>query len=114
RTCVIGGVARSVWAPPRATADVDVIVATSDASVVVAFAAELGLTSVPREVESLASAGMTRLRLPDELTGPTRLDVIASSHEYYGRVFDRSVVVEAFGSRIRVASAEDVVVLKLL
>jgi hypothetical protein len=114
RTCVIGGIARGIWAQPRATTDVDIIVDTPDPSIVTAMAGELGLVCVDSEVQALRAAFMTRLRLPEELRGATRIDVIASSHEYYRRVMDRSVVLEALGLQLRVASAEDVVILKAL
>lgn len=114
RTCLIGGLARNVYAERRATADVDVIVDMPDAADALAHAAEIGLIAVPHEVEALRVAQMTRLRLPDEPSGDTRLDIIARSHDYYGRVLDRSIVVEAMGTRIRVACAEDIVILKVL
>lgn len=114
RTCLIGGMARNVYAERRATADVDVIVDVADPADVIARAGELGLVAVPSEVAALRVAQMTRLRLPEELTGDTRLDVIARSHDYYGRVLDRSVVVAALGVQIRVARAEDILLLKLL
>lgn len=114
RTCLIGGLARGIWAPRRATADVDVIVDVEDPTSLIPICEALGLVAVPREVEALRAAAMTRLRLPDELTGDTRLDVIGRSHDYYDRVFARSVVVEVLGVAMRVASAEDVVILKAL
>lgn len=114
RVCVIGGIARGIWAQPRATADVDIIADTPDPSIVTALAGELGLVCVETEVRALEGAAMTRLRLPEELTGATRIDVIACSHEYYGRVLDRSVMLDALGIEVRVASAEDVVILKAL
>lgn len=114
RSCVIGGIARGVWAQPRATADVDIIVDTPDPSAVSALAGPLGLICVESEVRALLPASMTRLRLPEEPTGATRIDVIARAHEYYGRVLDRSIVVQAMGLTVRVASAEDIIVLKAL
>jgi predicted nucleotidyltransferase len=114
RACVIGGIARGIWAQPRATADVDVVVDTPDPASVTALAGELGLVVDESEVRALEAAAMTRLRLPEESSGATRIDVIARSHEYYDRVLERSVVVQALGLEIRVASAEDVVVLKAL
>jgi hypothetical protein len=114
RACVIGGVARGVWAERRTTLDVDVLVDTEDLAPIIARAHDLGVVTVDSEVAALASAGMTRLRLPDELTGETRLDVISRSHEYYGRVIARSILVEALGVHVRVASAEDVILLKVL
>lgn len=114
RVCVIGGLARNLYAERRATADVDVIADVADAAEIAARAADVGLVTVPHEIEALRAAEMTRLRLPDELTGDTRLDVIARSHDYYGRVLDRSVIIEALGTRVRVACPEDIVVLKVL
>jgi hypothetical protein len=114
RVCLIGGLARDVWAEPRATQDVDVIVDSADASVVLAHAAALGLVFVEQEVAALKRSHMTRLRLPEEVTGKARIDVLARSHEYYGRILDRSIVAELLGVRIRVACAEDIIVLKTL
>lgn len=92
----------------------DIVVDATDPAILSARAGELGLIAVDSEVRALAPAAMTRLRLPEERTGATRLDVIARSHEYYGRVLDRSVPIQALGLALRVASAEDVVVLKAL
>jgi hypothetical protein len=114
RVCVIDGIARGIWAAPRATADVDIVADTPDPSVITGLASQLGLVCVDSEVKALAAAAMTRLRLPEELSGATRIDVIARSHEYYGRVLDRSIVLQALGQDVRVASAEDVIVLKIL
>jgi hypothetical protein len=114
RACLIGGIARGIWAAARATADVDIVVDIPDPGVIAARAAEIGLVAVDEEVRALAPAAMTRLRLPEERTGATRLDVLARSHEYYGRVLDRSVPIDALGLKLRVASAEDVVVLTAL
>ena len=55
RTCLIGGLARNVYAERRATADVDVIVDTPDLAEVLLHAADVGLVAVPREVEALSS-----------------------------------------------------------
>lgn len=114
RLVVIGGVARGAWATPRATADVDVLVDRDDATELVPFAAAGGLVAVAEEVERLRASGMTRLRLPDQLQGDVRLDVIAADHPYYRRVIARSRRVPVFGHDVRVAAPEDVLLLKLL
>ena len=114
RTCLIGGLARAVYATRRATADVDVIVDLVDLAPILALAPALGLVSVPREVEALAHSVMTRLRVPEELTGDTRLDVIGRSHDYYARILARGVIDTSLGPPIRVALAEDIIVLKTL
>jgi predicted nucleotidyltransferase len=114
RIAIIGGVARGVWAAPRATMDVDVLVDTDDATLLEAHAHAAGLVAVQEEVAALRTSGMTRLRLPEHLKGAVRLDVIAADHPYYQRVVDRSRPVEVFGRRVRVAAPEDVLLLKLL
>lgn len=111
---VIGGVARGAWASPRATQDIDVIVGTTDLGSLIDAAPRAGLVSVPAEAAALASADMTRLRLPDQLRGPVRLDVIAAVHPYYERVIERARTLTVFGLEVRVACPEDVIVLKLL
>jgi predicted nucleotidyltransferase len=114
RTCLIGGLARGVWATRRATADVDVIVDIEDLAPILALGPQLGLVTVQREIDALKPSAMARLRLPEELTGDTRLDVIARSHDYYVRVLARAVEVAVLGVPMRVACAEDIVVLKTL
>ena len=114
RVAIIGGVARGVWASPRATVDVDVLLDSPIADPVLEHAAAVGLVADPGEVQSLASAGMTRLRLPDRRTGGVRLDVIIGDHPYYRRVLARSRLMDVLGHRVRVAAAEDVLLLKAL
>jgi len=111
---VIGGIARSVWASPRATLDLDVVYGGERLEDVVAASATIGLLAVPEEVAALSSSCMTRLRLPDQPTGPVRLDVLAASHPYHRRMIARSRELERFGRWLRFACPEDVILLKLL
>lgn len=111
---VIGGIARSVWATPRSTLDLDVVYGGARIDEVVAAASAIGLVAVPEEVAALSLASMTRLRLPDQPTGPVRLDVLEACHPYYRRLIDRSRVLEQFGAWLRFACPEDVILLKLL
>jgi hypothetical protein len=114
RVVVIGGIARGNWAQPRNTDDVDVIVDSASLEPLIHAAATVGLVTIPHEVAALAVAEMTRLRLPEHPSGPVHLDVIAASHPYYGRVIARSSVVTMGGLTFRVASAEDIIILKVL
>lgn len=108
---IIGGVARSVWASPRATQDLDVIYG-GPLPEAVAAAPHIGLVAVPNEVAALAGALMTRLRLPQRLTGPVRMDVVAASHPYYDRLIARSRPRGQGG--LRIAAPEDIILLKLI
>lgn len=114
RVVVIGGIARGNWAQPRNTDDVDVIVESSNLAPFIAAAPSVGLVTVPHEIEALAVAEMTRLRLPEHPSGPVHLDVIAASHPYHARVVARSSVVTMGALTFRVASAEDIIILKVL
>ncbi len=110
---VVGGVARGYWATPRTTFDVDVVFGAPTADAALAAAEAAGLVAIPQEVKVLRKAHMTRLRLPDRLRGQTRLDVLLSSHPYYDRVLSRSVQMAPYDA-LRVASAEDIILMKLL
>lgn len=114
KVVVIGGIARGNWAQPRNTDDVDVIVDSNVLEPFIAAAAGVGLVTMPKEIEALALAEMTRLRLPEHPTGPVHLDVIAASHPYHQRVIARSSVVTMDAITFRVASAEDIIILKVL
>lgn len=114
RFAVIGGVARGAWAVPRATLDVDVIAGTSDAVAIHASAASAGFVVMEADAQMLAASGMTRLRLPDHPRGAVRIDVILALHPYYERVIERARPVSLLGANVRVASPEDLVLLKLL
>jgi hypothetical protein len=114
RVAIIGGVARGVWATPRATLDVDVVLDAPTVDEALHHAADAGLTTDPAEIDGLARSGMTRLRLPEHPKGSVRMDVLAADHPYYVRVVDRSRRVVVFGESVRVASPEDVILLKLL
>ena len=113
RVVVIGGVARGVWANPRATMDLDVILGSISLAEAIAVAGQAGLVAHEREVRALAKAGMTRLRLPDQPTGAVRMDVIAASHPYYERLVERSVAMPG-RTHLRLVSLEDLLLLKCL
>ena len=114
RLAIIGGVVRGVWAPARNTVDVDVIAGTTDLASVVAAASAGGLVVHAPDLEKMAHSGMARLRLPEHLTGRVRLDIIAATHPYYERVLARARDVGVVDMTVHVASAEDIVVLKIM
>ena len=114
KVVVIGGIARGNWAQPRNTDDVDVLVDTDQLQPFIDAAAQVGLVTVPSEIMALALAEMTRLRLPEHPSGPVHLDVIAACHPFYRRVIERSTQVTMGALTFRVASAEDIILLKLL
>ncbi len=114
RFAIIGGVARGVWASPRATLDVDVLMDSVSVAPALNHASAAGLVAIQEEVDALARSGMTRLRLPDFASGAIRLDVIAADHPYYVRVIDRGRSVMLAGVAVNVAAPEDILLLKIL
>lgn len=114
RFAVIGGVARGAWARPRATLDLDVIAGATEPGPIEAAAGRAGFVVKSGEAEGLSSAGMMRLRLPDHPQGAVRVDVIFALHPFYERVLERARPVAILGAYVAVASAEDLVLLKLL
>jgi hypothetical protein len=114
RYAIMGGLARSAWAAKRSTFDVDILVDTDDLSLFTRAAAAVDLIVVETEALALASADMTRLRLPEYLTGEVRLDVVAAAHPYQRRVIARAQKTRVFGVDVFVAIAEDIIVLKTI
>lgn len=111
---LVGGLARGVWARPRATQDTTVVYGGPDLDAIIEAAPAVGLTVNASEVASLAQSGMTRLRHPGQLRGPVRLDVIHGAHPYYQRLAARAVPSDELGTSVVVARPEDLIVLKLL
>lgn len=114
RLAVIGGVARGVWAPARNTVDVDVVADAAELATVVAAAGAGGLVVHAPDFDKMSRSGMARLRLPEHLTGRVRLDIIAATHPYYERVIERAQIADVGGMQVRVACAEDIVLLKIM
>lgn len=111
---VMGGLVVGVWGEPRATEDLDLLIANTDLDSLDVLGRELGLWVDPSETANLRRAGMTRFRLPDVPSPKIRIDVVTADHPYYLRAIRRSVHAEVEGSVLPVVCAEDLVVLKSL
>ncbi len=111
---VIGGVAASLHGQPRVTRDVDIVALVADEqwAPFVALGARFGIR--PRRADALEFARATRVLLLRH--GPSKVDLDVS----LGAIaFERALVARATTKRIRgvsfrVATAEDVVVMKSL
>lgn len=114
KVALFGGCAVAAWATPRATADVNVLVIAESPEAITAHAASLGFITNANELAPLSAADMTRFRIPEHLTGRVRMDVVIARAPFHRRVVERSVPVEVFGQTLHVATAEDLIVLKLL
>jgi predicted nucleotidyltransferase len=112
---IIGAVARNAWAPPRATTDLDLsVVADSSAlAAVEAALSELGYRCIRRQQADPDD------ELPDLLIfrgdpDLRQVDVLVAKTDFEQSALARSVSVELAGEEMVVASAEDLIVYKLL
>ena len=109
---VIGGIAMIVRCGTRPTEDVDVIADASatDVDALLALASKHGF-SFDQDARELADMGLVRLYSRDA-TG-LGLDVLFADNAYYEEILSRATQVTIAGATLRVATAEDLVLLKL-
>ena len=108
---VIGGFANLKWGRPRLTQDLDVTVQVADEEVP-AFLRRLPdvyKVLVPRPEEFVHDTRALPLRAP---TG-TRIDLIFAGLPFEDKAISRAVELDIEGYRVRVCTAEDLVVHKL-
>jgi len=111
---LIGGQAVLLHGRPRSTEDIDITVAadTSRLGDVVEVCTQLKLAILTDDVESFVQQSLV-LPAVDETTG-IRVDFIFSSTRFEREAIERSEVVELNGEMILFASAEDLIILKLI
>ncbi len=119
RYALIGGAAMPAWGRIRATEDADVLLHLNSAAV-----------EIPAVVSALREAGFAHLDRADRRTlgdkivlsfwyparphgFSIRLDVLVVERAEYRELLDRAVVRRIDGFEVRVASCEDLVLLKL-
>lgn len=112
---VIGAVARNAWAPPRATTDIDLAVAVSEAAyrpLLDALRAR-GLL-LKRAMTSEASAAVPDLVLLEGPPGPVRrVDLLIAKTAFEREAIEQSVDIDLGGS-CRVVRPEHLIVYKLI
>lgn len=108
---IIGGIATDVWALPRKTNDVDVLIrlAKSDHLAIFDRATEFGFSVDRRKcVRQIRRMGMFRVRY-----GKLHTDFIIGDSEFEEDVFRRRRLATIFERKCYVASPEDVVLYKI-
>jgi predicted nucleotidyltransferase len=111
RAAIIGGVAASLRGKPRLTKDIDAVVLDADAEVLIAGAARFGF--VPRIPDAAAFAHRTRMLLLHYQEGNVDIDISLGALPFEEEVIDRSTLVDiGDGVRVRLASSEDLVIMK--
>lgn len=108
-----GAVALGVHAEPRATVDLDINVLSDPADPAPVLAAmPPGVEIPPTAVEELRARGQVRLHWPDP---DTPIDLFLPQHPTFHRLVDeRAEAADFLGAGVRVISATDLMVFKML
>jgi hypothetical protein len=111
---VIGGQAVLIHGEPRLTRDIDVTVGVGlgATDMVVAAMDAIGMTMLPEDPVAFARQTMV-LPAVDPASG-IRVDVILSFTEFESNAIARATTVSMGDGSVRVATAEDLVVLKVI
>lgn len=116
RHALIGGLAVGVWVEPRATKDIDFVVSARIADVddLCEAMREAGFDIRTEEVHRLKQSHMTRLWATDSNGEPFMIDLLLDEHPFYDSLLDRSRPQRFADHEVRVASPEDLLLLKVL
>ena len=113
RAAIIGGVAASLLGKPRLTKDIDAIVMDAEAEALIASGARYGFQ--PRIADAVDFARNTRMLLLRFAEGGIDIDLSLGALPFEYEVIDRSSMIEVSrGVSIRVASPEDIVIMKVI
>jgi hypothetical protein len=108
---IIGGVAASLLGKPRLTKDIDAVVLDAEAEALIASGAPFGF--LPRIADAVDFARNTRMLLLRFTEGEIDIDLSLGALPFEYEVIDRSLMIDVSpGVSIRVASPEDIVVMK--
>jgi hypothetical protein len=110
RAAIIGGVAASLRGTPRLTKDIDAVVLDADAETLLRSAA--GFDLVPRIADPIEFARQSRMLLLRFSPGSIDVDLSLGALPFEEELVDRSTLIDVGGLQIRVASAEDLVIMK--
>lgn len=116
RHALIGGVAIGVWVEPRATKDIDFVISAQlgDVDELLGAARAAGFDVREDEVERLKRSHMTRIWATDSEGDPFMIDLLLNEHPFYASLLARSRSQRLGDCEVRVASSEDLLLLKLL
>jgi predicted nucleotidyltransferase len=113
RAAIIGGVAASLLGKPRLTKDIDAVVLDVEAEVLIQSGAHYGFQ--PRIADAVDFARNTRMLLLRFTEGEIDIDLSLGALPFEYEVIDRSSMIDVGGGvSIRVASPEDIVVMKAI
>jgi Nucleotidyl transferase AbiEii toxin, Type IV TA system len=110
RGAVVGGVAASLRGKPRLTKDIDAIVLESTAEALLRGGTAFGFS--PRIPDAAEFSRETRVLLLRYAPGSIDIDISLGALPFEDEIIDRSTWIDIGGLRIRVASAEDLIIMK--
>ena len=109
---VIGGIANLIWGEPRATVDIDVTV------LVPADRVDAFIASVGREYQVLVDDPAAFVRdtrvLPVAARSGVRIDLVFGLLPFEEEAVRRAASVDAAGRSVRVCTAEDLILMKII
>jgi hypothetical protein len=113
---VIGGIAVGMWAAPRATIDLDFLVGVEDDGLpsLIRSAKESGFVIFDDRPMQFKRVMLFRMLLQPEHGDFLTIDCMLSDDDYKRLALTRAVTVPWEGRTLRVASPEDLILLKLL
>ena len=111
RAAVIGGVAAGLHGRPRLTKDVDAVVFSDDAAALVASAGSYGFAT--RIDDALDFSRRTRVLLLRHHSG-VDVDISLGALSFEAEIVDRAQVIDIGGLAIRIATPEDLIIMKAL
>jgi hypothetical protein len=110
QAAVIGGVGASLRGKPRLTNDIDAVVVDANAEALVRSGAEFGFT--PRIADAIEFARNTRVLLLRYSPAMVDLDLSLGMLPFEHEVVERATLIDAGDVSVRIASAEDLVIMK--
>jgi len=111
RAAIIGGVAASLLGKPRLTKDIDAVVLDAEAEALIESGAPYGF--LPRVEDAVDFARNTRMVLLRFAEGAIDIDLSLGALPFEYEVIDRSSMIDVSpGVSIRIASPEDIIVMK--
>jgi predicted nucleotidyltransferase len=113
---VVGGIAVSVWTAPRATVDLDFVIGLDEERLpsFIETATRAGLVIFDPKPIQFKKMKLLRMFLQGREAQLLMLDFILTDDDYKRESLSRAVALPLEGDEIKVASPEDVILLKLL
>jgi len=109
---LVGGLAVSVWATPRATEDIDILVLVAPDGGLESFTAALQKVGIECQVHRGGAEDPIPLLVTAAIAG-IPLDCIIAARKWEAEAVQRAVMIEFMGKTVRVLAPEFLIAMKL-